>query len=393
MAKVTTERSSTIGVAGWAGARPGIWALLRKWLGVFNIWLWVFVFIPTLIAGVYYFAIASDLYMSEASFVVRSQSHPSVSGLGALLQTAGISRSEDDTFSVHDFVMSRDAVRDLENHDHLRDIFDRPSADLVTRFPNFLSGSSFEALYKHYTGFVSIGFDSTTGLSTLEVKAYRPDDAQHIALALLGYSEQLVNKLNARMNNDTLSLARSEVARAEARLVDVQDRLTAYRSQQQMLDPKLTSTGIYDTLKALMAARIVAQTQLTTLLKESPNSPQISTMRARLASLDSQLADARNQVTGDADSVAAKVGGYERLTLERELVEKELASATASLETARVDAQRQQLYIERIVDPNLADYPLYPKRFLSFFEVMGTCLLTYGIAWLLVAGVREHASA
>ncbi len=271
--------------------------------------------------------------------------------------------------------------------------FDRPGADFVSRFPNWFTGSSFEGLFKHYDNFVSVGFDTTTGLSTLQVKAYRPEDAQRIALALLGYSEQLVNKLNERMNNDTLSLARNEVARAEGRLEDVQDRLTAYRVQQQMLDPKLTSTGIYDTLKALMAARIVTQTQLTTLMKESPNSPQISAIRTRLASLDSQLAEARSQVTGDADSVAAKVGGYERLTLERELLEKELASATASLETARVDAQRQQLYIERIVEPNLADYPLYPKRFLSFFEVMGTCLVAYGIAWLLVAGVREHASA
>jgi hypothetical protein len=29
----------------------------------------------------------------------------------------------------------------------------------------------------------------------------------------------------------------------------------------------------------------------------------------------------------------------------------------------------------------------------SFATVVGCCLLTYGIVWLLVAGVREHATA
>jgi capsular polysaccharide transport system permease protein len=58
-----------------------------------------------------------------------------------------------------------------------------------------------------------------------------------------------------------------------------------------------------------------------------------------------------------------------------------------------LEAQRQHLYIETIEQPNLADYPLYPKRFATFATVAATCLLVYGIAWLLVSGVREHASA
>ena len=49
--------------------------------------------------------------------------------------------------------------------------------------------------------------------------------------------------------------------------------------------------------------------------------------------------------------------------------------------------------VETITQPNLADYPLYPKRVISFAMVVASCLLTYGIAWLLVAGVREHSSA
>ena len=76
-----------------------------------------------------------------------------------------------------------------------------------------------------------------------------------------------------------------------------------------------------------------------------------------------------------------------------ELAEKALASAFTSLEAARLEAQRQQLYLETIAQPNLADYPLYPKRLVSFGMVLVSCLLAYGIAWLLVISAREHAAA
>jgi capsular polysaccharide transport system permease protein len=87
------------------------------------------------------------------------------------------------------------------------------------------------------------------------------------------------------------------------------------------------------------------------------------------------------------------VADFERLDLQKLLGEKTLASAFTSLEAARLEAQRQQLYLETIARPNLADYPLYPKRFTSFATIAASCLLAYGIAWLLVAGIREHAGA
>jgi capsular polysaccharide transport system permease protein len=389
------DRTTTLEQPGWAGVRPKhIGKFAKALFGAVNIWLWVFVLLPTLVAGIYYFGIASDQYMSETRFIVRSQSHSSsAGGLGALLQSTGLSRSQDDTFSVHDFIMSRDAVSFLDKNDHLRDVLDRPGADFVTRFPNLISGNSFEAMYKHYTNFVDVTYDSTTGVSTLQVKAYRPEDAQNLSLALMTYSEQLVNKLNERAESDALQTAHREVALAEQRVADVQSQLTAYRLQEQMLDPKITSTGIYDALKQVTAARITAATELSDLLKDSPNSPQIPSLKTRVATLDKQIEEEREKISGQGDSVVSKLSEYERLSLTRELAEKSLASAELSLQTARIEAQNQQLYIEHIVQPNLADYPLYPRRIVSFLTVLATCLIAYGLAWLLLAGVREHASA
>src|ERR1700751_47844 len=111
---------------------------LRRMSRAFNPWLWGIVGLPTLIAGVYYFAIASDLYLSEAKFIVRSPKQVQASTLGALLQTTGLGRAADDTAAVQDFIMSRDAVRRLEQQDGLRAILGRPEGDLVARFPGIL---------------------------------------------------------------------------------------------------------------------------------------------------------------------------------------------------------------------------------------------------------------
>ncbi|MGH7094491.1 MAG: hypothetical protein ACREFB_13275, partial [Stellaceae bacterium] len=133
--------------------------------------------------------------------------------------------------------------------------------------------------------------------------------------------------------------------------------------------------------------------QLADVLKNSPRSPQIGLLRTRIGSLDKLLAEERARITGNKGSVATAMTEYERLNLQLEMEKKILAQAVASREQARLNAQRQQLYLETITHPNLPDYPLLPKRAESFATVVGSCLLAYGIAWLLVAGVREHASA
>jgi capsular polysaccharide transport system permease protein len=386
-------RSLARAVAADVGGRPRAAGRIRQLLRSFNIWFWAIVGLPTLIAGVYYFAIASDLYLSEAKFIVRSPKQVQTSSIGALIQSTGLARAVDDTAVVEDFIMSRDAVRNLEQHNDLRVVFGRPEGDFVTRFPGMLRRSDFEALFRRYDHFVSVETDHTSGVTALRVKAYRPEDAQVIARALLNYSEQLVNELNERARTDSLSTAEHEVDREQKEVSRIQSQLTAYRVEQKMLDPKSASTGVLELIGQMSSAQATARQQLGELFKNSPNSPQIPLVQTRIASLDKLIAEERAKISGDTNSVVATLTEYERLALDRELAEKALASAFTSLEAARLEAQRQQLYIETIAQPNLADYPLYPKRVISFGMVLVSCLLAYGIAWLLVISAREHAAA
>jgi capsule polysaccharide export protein KpsE/RkpR len=82
---------------------------------------------------------------------------------------------------------------------------------------------------------------------------------------------------------------------------------------------------------------------------------------------------------------------YERLQLENELANKQLASALASLEQAKTEASRKQAYVERIVEPNLPDSPIEPRRARGILATLALSLLAYGILRMLLAGVKEHA--
>ncbi len=381
-------------VAAGVVVRPWGVGSLARLFGALNIWFWAIVGVPTLVAAVYYFGVASDQYMSEAEFVVRGPTTSSsmLGGMASLLQ--GNTGGQDDAMLVQEFIMSRDAVRGLERHDDLRAVLDRPGADIVSRFPGLMYWrNDFEALYKAYSRFVSVDFNSSTNVSTLEVKAYRPEDAQNIAKALMAASEQLINRLNERQRDDAVRNFQAEVNATQKRIATIQEQLTAYRVHEQMLDPKSAAAGPLKLVAELNSQRAQTQGLLADALRNSPNSPQIPVLRTRLASLTKLIADERGKITGNSGSVAAAQTGYEHLDVALQLSEKQLASAYKSLEAARLDAQRQQLYLETIAQPNLPDFALYPQRVVSFSMVLATCLLAYGIAWLLVASVREHAAA
>ena len=58
--------------------------------------------------------------------------------------------------------------------------------------------------------------------------------------------------------------------------------------------------------------------------------------------------------------------------------------------SARSEALRKQLYLERLVQPNLPDKAVEPRRIRSVLMVFVLGLVAWGVISLLVASIREH---
>jgi capsular polysaccharide transport system permease protein len=369
-------------------------SLLRRVLTLLRrrLWLLIIVGMPSFLAVLYFGFIAADIYVSEPQFVVRSASQGRASAFGTILQEVGLTRSHDDTLSVHAFIMSRDAVQKLSREKDLRAILSRPEADFLRRFPGVMGGNSDEQLYQKYLHFVLVEFDPKTNISKLSVQAFRPEDAQAVATSLLAYGEEMINHMNERARQDALSVAQKEVDASEDRVVAVQARMTEYRVRENILDPEKQSAAALKLVAELSTQLAATEAQLAELSQSAPTSPQIPYLRDRIVAMQQQVALESGKLTGaDGDTIVSKISGYEQLVLEQEFAVKALASAIASLETARLEAQRQQLYLERVISPNYPDYPLYPSRLRGILTVLLCSLVVYGIAWLLSAGIREHA--
>jgi len=62
----------------------------------------------------------------------------------------------------------------------------------------------------------------------------------------------------------------------------------------------------------------------------------------------------------------------------------------AALDGARADAQRKQLYLERLIQPNRPDVAIEPKRLRGIATVFVLGLVAWASLSLLLASVREH---
>jgi capsular polysaccharide transport system permease protein len=348
------------------------------------------VIVPTLIATVLFGFVVADRYEAEARFVVRSPSRSNASALSSFLQSTGVTRASDEAFAVHEFIASRDAVHLLATEGNLRTMLSRPEADFLWGFPTWFSGDQFEKLYQHYQSFISLEHDQSTGISTLAVEAFRPDDAAEAARTLLGAAEKLINRLNDRARDDTLRAAFQEVEHSKQRAAEARERLTAFRGRESLLDPAKTSAGVLETISKLSFEVAQANAQLSELQRASPQSPQIASVRNRIAALEAQITRERLQIGGTDHPLAPKLAEYERLMLEQEFADRGLASALNSLEVARLEAQRQQLYLERIVEPRPSDYPSAPHRILSILLVFGIGLGLFFVIRTFMANARAH---
>lgn len=349
------------------------------------------VILPTLVIAGYFQGIAADQFVSEARFVVRGRSDTGAPSLGAMLAQAALggSQSSGDADTVREFLTSHDGVRQLNERVPLVDVYRRPEADFWAR----LWFTEPERLTRYMNNMVTVSQDNAPEITTLRVRSFRPEDSRVIADAMLLLGETMANRLSERAREDTLRIARAEVTIAERRVTAAREALTAFREREQNLDATGELRAAVETVSRLEGALVQARTELRERQAfMRPDNPALLATSNRIAALERQIAAERARQTRGTDAIPQQLAQFERLTLEREFADRQLASATQSLELARVEASRQQLYLVRIVEPNLAVYPLYPKKFLSVLSSFAVLTVLFCIGWLIVAGLREHSA-
>ncbi len=353
--------------------------------------------IPTTISGIYYVFIASDRYYVQTDFIVRSIQGTSQSGgLSSLFQTFGITRAEDQSYAVIDFILSRDAVKAIDKEHSLRQIFSKDKADYFAKYPywwEFWRGEDFETLYDYYLWKVEAWYQSSKGgIITMTVIAFSPEEAKTLSELLLHQAELLINRMNERANTDAISFAQKELDRAEKMVLDAHQRITEFRNRELILDPVADSIKVLDLIGALTLELAVAQRQLNETLQGSPSNPSIQSLNVRIKALNDQIAVEKLKIAGQDTSLAGKIAIYERLLLESQFADGNLGAAFATLQAAQQNAWHQQLYIETIAKPNLPDEFTEPESTRWVSAVFVITFILFSLLWLAISATKEHAN-
>ena len=352
----------------------------------------VIVGIPTILSAIYFGALASDVYVSESRFVIRSAQKPDASaGIGELFKGFAATGSEN-ILLVRDYLLAREVMHLMDKRFQLRERY--ASGDLLSRFPAPWQAPTLEEFSSYYQDHIKLEVDANSAVGVLTVRAFDARHAHDINSALLKQAQDRIASLNAKIRLDTQEVANRELARAKARLVDADRQLASFRQQRGILDPERQAALELQGAQEINGKLVAAQARLDQAKRLAPLSPQGASLETEVKSIKGAAAQIRSTVSGaGADSRVSTAQNFQSLQLERELASRNLAAAHDALLRARVDAERQHLYLEAVSAPSIPDSALQPKRLRSFGAVVLMSLAVFAVVSLLRTGVREHGQS
>lgn len=350
----------------------------------------IIVVLPTAAAVLYFGLIASDVYISESRFVVRTAGKAVPTSLGSLLGAGGLASVNEDNYTVVDYVRSREALRESNRGGFVQGIFSGDKASFLDRFDGPFSGTTNEQLYRYLSGKVDIEFDASSLVTNLTVRAFTPQDAQALNERLLEQAERLVNRLNERGRRDAIADAEQQVEEARASARNATVALARYRNSSGIIDPEKQAAINLQMISKLQDLLIADQTQLAQIRDYTPNNPQIPAITTRIANTRREIERQSSLIAGSPESLSSAAQQFQRLQFDADYASKQLALALATRQEAENEARKKHIYIERIAPPNLPDYPIEPRRFRGILATLALSLLAWGVITTLLAGVREH---
>lgn len=347
--------------------------------------------VPTLLAIIYFGFIASDIYVSEARFAIKSAKGGSGgSGLEALVNTPIVSMGGKDVMVVTDYAESQDMMLKIQDQVDIRSHFSDPSIDILSRMS---FDATHEEMLEKFRDHVRMMSDSQSDVITLTTRAYTPEKSQQIAQLVIELSEQLVNTMSTRMEEDALATARNEVARAEEKIKAASASVSSFRRSSSSLNPAAESSALLGIVSGLETRLIEARALLSEKLAfMRETSPDIISLKNKIDAISRQMALERGRLAGDESEL--EMGGlievYQPLILDQELARQQYASALNSLELARIEAQRKKQYLVTFIQPSLPDEAVEPHRINRILTVMIFSFLAYLLGGLMWSALKDH---
>ena len=328
---------------------------------------------PVALALVYVLLIAVPRYEAESRFFVQSGTggQQQAAGAGSLLTTGNMSGMMGgfvDGWAVRDFLLSRDAMRQLDQAVGLRQYLARGGPDLANRLAE--DGSE-DDLYRAYQDAVDVSFNALEQIDVLRVSAFSPDDSRTLSLALIGLAEDFVSRMNEKGVSDKLKVSEESVRRAEQKALEARNDLAAWRTTHGNIDPTATVAALLNLASQIEGELNTAEINLDKIRAlGNKDHPMLRPAEMQAAALKNRLASVRQRLSGEGDTEATLLKSYEALRNAQAFADSNLTLAQQSYQQAMVDTLRLQRYLSIIAQPVPTDEPSSPRKLVLLLEAL-----------------------
>lgn len=352
--------------------------------------LFVFVLLPTLMAAIYYYTLATPLYSARTEFVIQQAEPAATAGMSSLLRGTQFATSQD-SIAVQGYLQSQSAMQRLEADNGFRSHFADPGIDAILRLAPDATETD---TYKLYKKMVKVAYDPSEGIIKMEILAADPDKAVEFSQALLGYAEEQVDRLTMRLREDQMKGAREAYEDAEKKLDDANRRVVELQQQFKVLSSEAEVGLITSQISGLESQ--LTQDRLSLAQMESnpnPNQARMEPLKRRIATIEEQIAEMRAKLTEDsADGISIAKVQSELLVAQADVATRQALAVAAlqAMETAKLEASRQTRYLSVAVSPVRPDAAAYPKAFEDTLVVLLIFTGIYLLISMTIAILREQ---
>lgn len=365
----------------------------RRKLRLLFVRLAFFVFLPTIIAGIYYYNYATPMYATKTEFVIQKADGAGGSGLGSLFAGSGLATSQD-SITVQSYLTSRDAMLRLDGDIGYKSVFADTRIDPIQRLD---PDATNEQAYKLYKKNVKIGFDPTEGIVKMEVVAPTPEQSAQFSEVLISYAEERVDDMTQRLREDQMEGAVSSYEKAERDMLEAQAEVLRLQEEMGVFDATSDASALMTQITGFESQLQEKRLTLQQLLDNTrPNRARVDGLRGDIGRLEALISELRGRLTetgGENGSLASVSGRLRIAQINLETRTALMQQSLQQLETARIEVNKQTRYLELGVRPVAPDEPTYPRSFentiLAFLIFAGLYLMASITASIL----REQVSS
>ncbi|MEO5715022.1 MAG: hypothetical protein ABIT37_16205 [Luteolibacter sp.] len=346
-----------------------------------------FLYFAALAAAIaYLWLFTQDRYVTNAEFKVSKQDTTGgmASGL-AQLALPGLSDSGSmDSQITIGYIDSADLLLELEKEFHLAEHYSSSPRDLVFRLSK---DANLEERLKYYRDRISAHFDPTSGMTVISVDTFTPQLSKDIAESLLKKAEAFINVINQNIADQQLSFVRSEVERTAKTVESVNKELLTLQNEHNFISPSEVISASLKTVQEMRIELLKAEAELSSILRDSPNSPRIDTIRSRTRSLNELIDIETAKLSGpEKDRLNQLLVQFKQLELRLEFATRLRAGAEMMLEKNRVDASSRSRFFTVIQKPYLPEDVAIPRR-----PYATVTLIVLGILIFLILRALSHS--